>query len=161
MHLRNAAFLQALDWLEREFAAGTTQAPAAPLSGSPLRLPPPDSDRLAAVKAYLASRRAIPIGMAESLIGSGALYADLRANAVFLLRGNANEPVGAELRGTTGCAWRGMAPGSRKDLGFFGVGPGAATAVVLCESAIDAISCFTLHPVYRCVSTSGARADPP
>jgi hypothetical protein len=33
-------------------------------------------------------------------------------------------------------------------------------AIVLCESAIDAISCHALHPDYRCLSTSGARPDP-
>jgi hypothetical protein len=160
MHLRNAGFRESVDWLEREFAAGAVGTPAAPAPRSPLRLPPPDSEKLATVKAYLASRRAIPIGIVESLIGSGALYADVRANAVFLLRRSGNEPVGAELRGTAGSTWRGMAPGSRKDLGFFAVGPEPATAIVLCESAIDALSCCFLHPGYRCVSTSGARPDP-
>ncbi|HIG28565.1 MAG TPA: hypothetical protein EYQ50_12520, partial [Verrucomicrobiales bacterium] len=29
-----------------------------------------------------------------------------------------------------------------------------------CESAIDAISCFALHPDHRCISTSGARPNP-
>jgi hypothetical protein len=67
--------------------------------------------------------------------------------------------VGAELRGT-GQPWRGMAPGSRKDRGFFSVGPASAQAILLCESAIDALSCHALHPAYRCLSTSGARPDP-
>ena len=31
---------------------------------------------------------------------------------------------------------------------------------MLCESAIDAISCHALHPQYRCVSTAGARPNP-
>jgi hypothetical protein len=97
----------------------------------------------------------------EALIRSGALYADSRANAVFLLLGKDKQPVGAELRGTTGQPWRGMAPGSRKDLGFFTVGPESAKTIILCESAIDALSCFTLHPACRCLSTSGARPDPP
>jgi len=33
-------------------------------------------------------------------------------------------------------------------------------AIVLCESAIDAISYHALRPTYRCLSTSGARPDP-
>ena len=33
-------------------------------------------------------------------------------------------------------------------------------ATVLCESAIDAISCHALHPRYRCLSTAGARPNP-
>ena len=32
--------------------------------------------------------------------------------------------------------------------------------IVLCESAIDAMSCFLLHPSSLCVSTSGARPNP-
>jgi Toprim-like len=72
----------------------------------------------------------------------------------------ATTPIGAELRGTTALAWRGMAPGSRKDYGFFSVSPTTSHAIVLCESAIDALSCHALHPNYRCLSSSGARPDP-
>jgi hypothetical protein len=161
IHLKNLGFPEAVDWLAGHFAGHGPLAPAAAASRSPLRLPPPDSGKLERVKAYLALQRAIPKSTIEALIGSGALYADARANAVFLLWGKANRPVGAELRGTTERSWRGMAPGSRKDLGFFAIGPEPAPTVVLCESAIDALSCFTLHPAYRCVSTSGARPDPP
>jgi DNA primase len=32
--------------------------------------------------------------------------------------------------------------------------------VILCESAIDAISCWLLHPSSLCLSTSGARSNP-
>ena len=32
--------------------------------------------------------------------------------------------------------------------------------MVLCESAIDDLSCHALHPDYRCLSTSGARPHP-
>ena len=32
--------------------------------------------------------------------------------------------------------------------------------VILCESAIDAISCLLLHPSSLCLSTSGARPNP-
>jgi len=95
-----------------------------------------------------------------SLIDSGTLYADARANAVFLLRSEHRLPVGAELRGTTGAPWHGLAPGSRKDLGCFAIPLEPRPVVVLCESAIDAISCFALHPGYRCLSTAGARPDP-
>jgi hypothetical protein len=114
-----------------------------------------------AVRGYLLQERRLPAARLEPLIGSGSLYADTRANAVFVLRGQRQEPVGAELRGTTAIAWRAMAPGSRKDQGCFAIpaAPGLATAV-LCESAIDAISCHALHPQYRCLSTAGARPNP-
>jgi len=32
--------------------------------------------------------------------------------------------------------------------------------VILCESSIDAISCWLLHPASLCLSTSGARPNP-
>jgi len=53
-----------------------------------------------------------------------------------------------------------MAPGTRKDLGYFWVGANGAQDIVLCESAIDAISCFQMHPARICISTSGVRANP-
>jgi|PlaIllAssembly_1097288.scaffolds.fasta_scaffold741555_1 hypothetical protein len=31
---------------------------------------------------------------------------------------------------------------------------------ILCESAIDALSCHALHPEARCLSTAGARPEP-
>ena len=98
--------------------------------------------------------------MLRPLHESGILYADARANAVFLLGHTAATAVGAELRGTTSQPWRGLAPGSRKDRGFFSVSAASPQAIVLCESAIDALSCHALHPDYRCLSTSGARPNP-
>ena len=79
---------------------------------------------------------------------------------MFLLLDTAATAVGTELRGTTALAWRGMAPRSHKDPGFFGARATTSYAVVLCESAIDALSCHALNPAYRCLSTSGARPDP-
>ena len=99
--------------------------------------------------------------MLEPLIEAGKLYADNRGNAVFLMvAGKANHPVGAELRGTGPRVWRGMAPGTRKDSGYFWVGATGSKRVVLCESAIDAISCSMLYPDRVCISTSGARPNP-
>ena len=56
-----------------------------------------------------------------------------------------NLPVGVELRGSSIQKWRGLTPGSRKDLGYFFILNDNPKFVVLCESAIDAISCFVLH----------------
>ncbi len=53
-----------------------------------------------------------------------------------------------------------MASGTRKDLGYFWIGAKGSRNIILCESAIDAISCFHLHPDRICISTSGARANP-
>jgi hypothetical protein len=65
------------------------------------------------------------------------------------------------LSGTGPRAWRGMAPGTRKDLGYFWIGTPGSREIVLCESAIDSMSCFQLDPQRICISTSGVRADPP
>jgi len=74
--------------------------------------------------------------------------------------GKANRPVGAELRGTGSCVWRGMAAGSCKDLGYFWFGAKGSNKIVLCESAIDSIRCFSMHPDCIGISTSGVRANP-
>ena len=112
------------------------------------------------VRQYLMGRYLVG-RLLTLLFESGKLYADDRGNAVFLLvAGKANRPVGAELRGTGHRIWRGMAPGTNKDSGYFWVGAGGFSKIVLCESAIDSISCFQLHPDCTCISTSGARANP-
>jgi hypothetical protein len=159
MHLHELGFGSALEWLERHFGAATIVAPTPP-PRLPLLLPPPIPENLERVRRYLMAERHLSAALLEPLIRSGSLYADACANAVFVLRGKLDEPVGAELRGTTGGGWRGMAPGSRKDLGFFAIPQALLPTTVLCESAIDAISCHALHPQYRCLSTAGARPNP-
>ena len=161
IHLHRLGFRDALDWLDRHFPNRSTQ-PAPPWAEVPLRLPTPDPAQLGRVRHYLLDQRALPAHRVDSLIQAGTLYADPRANAVFVLRASDHTPVGAELRGTTAHPWRGMAPGSQKDRGFFSVpadGP-PPPSLVLCESAIDAISCHSLHPQHRCLSTAGARPNP-
>ena len=161
MHLHQVGFGQAVQWLGQRFGGGlrpppNQRAPKAAL----LRLPPPAPAKLWRVRRYLLRERGLPLALIESLIQAGRLYADRRANAVFLLLGKENQPVGAELRGTTVRPWHGLAPGSQKDLGFFSIPLEPLPAIMLVESAIDAISCFALHPHHRCISTAGARPNP-
>jgi hypothetical protein len=160
MHLRNLDFPAAVAWLCQRFWVPALSPPTR-VGGGPLRLPPPDAHQLFTVERYLERQRALPQKLIAAVIQSGELYADARANAVFLLREPDREPVGAELRGTGPVRWHGLAPGSRRDLGYFRVQPASPTALVLCESAIDALSCHVLLPAYGAISTSGARADPP
>jgi len=160
MHVRQVGFGQALEWLEQRFGSGTSLPPQATSQTRSLALPPPVADNWAGVRHYLVVERKLPVSLLEALAQSGVLYADARANAVFLLLNTGATAVGAELRGSTALAWRGMAPGSRKDHGFFEVVATPAKGMVLCESAIDALSCHVLHPDYRCLSTSGARPNP-
>jgi hypothetical protein len=173
MHLAGVDFRTALEWLERHLAtrplaAGDSSArePGPESSATeqlrPLRLPAPDARRLGRVRQYLTQSRSLAASVLEPLVQSGKLYADRQGNAVFLLvAGKAQRPAGAELRGTGPRVWRGMAPGTRKDSGYFWIGAQGSRELVLCESAIDAISCFQLHPQQICISTSGVRADPP
>ena len=160
MHLNHLDFKAAVDWLAHHFPGFLPPPPVPPTPQSQLHPPPPDPCQLGRVKEYLAHQRGITPTLLDPLIQSGTLYADTRANAVFLLLGKESLPVGAELRGTTQRVWRGLAPGSQKDLGCFSIPATPLPGIILCESAIDAISCFALHPHHRCLSTAGARPNP-
>jgi len=173
MHLAGVDFRTALVWLEEHLAAAprASSEPAMRDSGkeasppeSPggLRLPVPNDRLLGRVRPYLTECRYLAAPLIGSLVESGKLYADSRGNAVFVLvAGKANRPVGAELRGTGPRTWRGMAPGTCKDRGYFWIGTRGSREILLCESAIDALSCFQMQPQSICISTSGVRADPP
>jgi hypothetical protein len=163
MHLAAIDFRAAVAWLEENLTVGPVPAVATRTDSSidKLCLPVPDDRMLGRVLQYLTDRRHLPAALLAPLVESGKLYADRRGNAVFLLvAGKANRPVGAELRGTGPRVWRGMAPGSRKDSGYFWIGTPASRSIVLCESAIDAISCSAIDPHRVCISTSGVRANP-
>ena len=171
MHLTRVDSATAVAWLEHHLGMGHLsggQATASTFHGSrtvlhghKLRLPIRDDHMLDRVMEYLTRRRHLASSLLEPLMKSAKLYADRRGNAVFLLvAGKANEPVGAELRGTGARVWRGMAPGTRKDQGYFWIGASGSKEIVLCESAIDAISYFQMHPDRICISTSGVRANP-
>ena len=160
MHLNDLGFKSAVEWLYHHFPDMNGRATMESAHTTELILPPEDPDKLPAVKRYLTDQRSIAPSLIRRLIECGRLYADTRGNAVFVLLEKENRLVGAEIRGTSSMRWRGMAPGSQRDLGYFSVPAPAATTVILCESAIDAISCLELYPCCLCVSTSGARANP-
>jgi hypothetical protein len=163
MHLRGLGFTDAVAWLWERFpGCGGPVALSQPAPRrAELRLPPPCPALQARAVSYLEHERALPRVLIDELVAGGTVYADARGNAVFVLLGKKKAPVGAELRGTTQVQWRGMAAGTRKDDGYFSVPAAAGAAVVvLCESAIDAMSCHVLYPDRLCISTSGARPDP-
>ena len=164
MHVGGIGFKDAVAWLWERFpgSGALVELPQPPPRRVEFRLPRLCPALHARVVSYLEHERALPRTLIDELAAAGAVYADARGNAVFVLLGKKKAPVGAELRGTTQVQWRGMAPGTRKDDGYFSVpaAGGAAAAVVLCESAIDAMSCRVLYPDRRCISTSGARPDP-
>jgi len=166
IHLQHLDFTAAIGWLAEHFHKVAWEPALAPSPPPPLRLPPSDPGKLRRVQQYLVQQRRIDAALLAPFIRSGLVYADTKGNAVFLLLGKENLSVGAELRGTAARAWHGLAPGSQKDRGCFAVpaqswpSPTSASPVILCESAIDALSCFALHPHCRCLSTAGARPNP-
>jgi hypothetical protein len=179
MHLGGWEVDPAVGWLERHLGSAPAAAPStsaySPRSASSssggedrgLRLPVADLAKLDRVCRYLTERRALAAAILQPLVDAKKVYADQRGNAVFLMvAGKANRAIGAELRGTGERAWRGLAPGTQKDAGYFWVGSRNARKIVLCESAIDAISCFQLHAMQLhteciCISTAGIRPDAP
>jgi hypothetical protein len=161
MHLKNFDFKTAVLWLDTVFSAQHIQTPSNKIQPKPiLQLPKKDSTKISQVINYLVKMRSIPLSLINSLIHSGKLYADTKGNAVFLLLGKEKRIVGAELRGTNHTVWRGMAKGSKKDLGFFRLSSHNPDKMVLLESAIDAISFFALYSNCMAISTSGASPDP-
>jgi hypothetical protein len=176
IQLLGVGFIEAVHWLQQRFPQSpegfglspptkTSRLPPlaparAPGSPTALALPPKAPDNLGRVRHYLLQERRLPAHVIDPLIDAGVLYADRRANAVFLLLGKENQSVGAELRGTGPIPWRALAAGSRKDWGYFSMDLALHRAIILCESAIDALSCFALHRDCLCISTAGARAHP-
>jgi len=183
MHLGSMEAEAAIVWLEQHLGRAPAAASSAsrawqpsPSSSSrnappspprPLRLPRASLAQLDRVRRYLTRTRRLAADMLQPLIDAGKVYADPRGNAVFLMvAGKPNRPIGAELRGAGPRIWRGLAPGTSRDAGYFWVGTQGSRTIVLCESAIDAISCYQLHRTQRhteciCISTAGVRSDPP
>lgn len=162
MHIQGIGFKDAVTFLYDTFSHipivdASNQAHAHKMV---LKLPPRCDKKLQRVIHYLKNARCIPMDTITRLIQSGTLYADIKSNAVFLLLGKEKRIVGAELRGTGNTQWRGLAPGSRKKMGCFYLVGKSPRKMVLCESAIDAISCAVLHPEYTAISTSGVAAEP-
>ena len=168
MHLAGWDARQAVEWLgchDGSQVAGSNSATALRCtSRRQLCLPPSSPAHLERVRQYLRQRRCLSEKILASLIDGGKLYGDGRGNAVFLMvAGKPNRAIGAELRGTGSRVWRGLAPGTRRDAGYFWIGNTSSQRIVLCESAIDAISCFQLQPCGDCIciSTAGVRATAP
>jgi hypothetical protein len=161
MHLLDCNFKDAVNWLSNGPAMAVGPSSTKTTCPAPRFMPPVrDDSKLPRVVGYLLLCRRLSRQLIESLIESGNLYADSKANAVFLLLGKEKSAVGAELRGITSVRWRGMAAGSRKDLGYFSVSCTNPSRIVLTESAIDAISYLALHPDSLAISTAGANPNP-
>ena len=175
MHLGRMDVRAAVAWLEGRFEphsapvslrTASASRTARSLKPRALELPAPDRSQLDRVRGYLTEQRRLSPHIIEPLIESGIIYADRRANVVFVMvAGKPHRPVGAEIRGTGTRVWRGLAKGTCKDAGYFWAGDASSTEIILCESAIDAISCQQIHATERvetiCISTAGVRSQLP
>jgi len=163
LHLYPVDFIQGVGWLDEHFASLDMQTlnKEKTLAHTPLILPKSHPEGLPQIIRYLTSNRYLPQALIQSLIDTGNLYADDKANAVFLLRGKGKLVVGAEIRGTRNKIWHALAPGSKKDSGFFYIKSDTSKQVVICESAIDALSYYSLNPDCIAISTAGAHPNPP
>jgi hypothetical protein len=162
IHLKQLDFKSAVFWLAENFPNYVSIPPTYAGSDKTWAFHPPQKidHNLPIVVDYLNHKRRIPLNLIKYLIDIGKLYADIKENAVFLLLNKERKIVGAELRGTSQNRWLGMSKGSRKDLGAFSIKAQSPKNIVICESAIDAISYFALHPDCIAVSTSGATPCP-
>lgn len=94
IHLQGGGFKDAVFWLCNNFSSTFEQQNLPKQSDYPkqiLKLPQRDDRKLARVTRYLSEQRCIPQKMINHLIESQKLYADIRANAVFLLLGKKSE----------------------------------------------------------------------
>jgi len=132
---------------------------------APFTPPARDEGAWPQVRAYLTSIRALPPALIDDLHGRGLIYADHRANAVFLRRDDDGRATGAAVRGTVpGRRFQGLVAGTQRDDGYFRVPLGPRRAdqpptFVLVESPIDALSYHALHDgrgAGLVISTDGA-----
>ncbi|MDZ5649420.1 MobV family relaxase [Nitrospirillum sp. BR 11828] len=176
-HLRQVEYSQAVAWLRDNFGQAQAEqavvvhvqgrAPGIVAEARPFRFEPPPlvEANWPRVRRWLTTVRRLAAELVDRLHGLGRVYADDRANAVFLLMDGRGRPVGAELKGTGPQPFTGMAAGTSRNAGAFMVpsqGPGRVPLVVV-KSAIDAISYAQLHPGVdvEIRSTGGVRSQIP
>jgi hypothetical protein len=162
MHVTGYTFKQAVAYLNHEAGPELAVAAAAQHGArermaqgqeivergerAPFIQPQADEDRWPQVRAYLVEQRQLPAGLVDELHERGTIYADGRANAVFLRTNEEGQAVGASLRGTLpGSEFQGLAYGSRRDEGHFSFTIGtperySAPQYHITESPIDALS---------------------
>lgn len=163
MHVLGTDFKGAVAWLGHNIdaqAAGQAYAAAQVRTATrkaeklmaerPAFSPPATApERWPAVRSYLTGR-----GLSQDLVAQlrrdGKVWADARGNAVFAALDAAGAPRGAELKGTGASPFSGLAVGSSREDGAFTLRTAGAgetpRSLVLCESAIDAISWAQMNP---------------
>ncbi|BCL39914.1 MobV family relaxase [Nostoc sp. MS1] len=129
----------------QKVAANIIQTQSAPQFTPPVE----DKTNWPAVERYLTQQRGIPSDCVQMLHNQGLVYADSKANAVFVMRDLDGNTKGAFLQGTVN-TFSGYEMGThRRSCSFYFSLGGKATdkssQAVLCSSPIDAISLFVLE----------------
>ena len=162
MHVTGRDFQSAVELLASMDGGHDAPVPKArpekaiPGALDPFQPPPADVRHLPAVMNYLTEVRGLPLALVQEVVDRGRLFADRRRNAVFLCT-NGSEVTGAEVRGTGSAAFKGMARGAHRGVGAFMLRCEApAAAIVVVESAIDALSYRALYPEEHAYIVSAA-----
>ena len=164
IHLRRLDFKGAVDWLAGHFAgAPATGTHATPAASHSATAAPQAGPRPTGTRARLPDRSTAPAlrrWWPRSSTPAPSMPMPEPTPSSFCAP-NTKFPSALNFAGTTprGLARLGSRLPQRPGL-FRHSRPTHRPTVVLCESAIDAISCFALHPGYRCLSTAGARPNP-
>jgi len=135
----------------------------------PFTLPAQDGAAWPTVRDYLTRERRLPGDLVDKLYERGDVYAERSGhyiNAVFVRRDEEGRATGASRRGLHN-DFKGLARGSDREAGYFSLDMGdlsryGSPALVLVESAIDAMSYAAEHPhmTGQIVSMDGS-GEPP
>jgi len=183
-HVTGYGFTDAVDYLAQRhgvigaLAAVREHAPrqVEEIAAAPFQLPPRDEEAWPTVRAYLTRERHLSPERVDELHERGDIYAERvgpHTNAVFMRRDEEGTATGASRRGLRN-DFKGLVRGSDRERGHFSIAMGTVSnvadyashytspALVLVESAIDAMSYADLHPhmVGQIVSTDG-NGEPP
>lgn len=148
----------AMRWLTEKFGeefGDDVRADASELNNEKKDFTPPenDPDKIDFVRRYLVRERGLPASLINGLIDEGKIYADPKRNCVFI------SPAAAEIRSTSGPAFKGCCTGSQTDISGFRamhVPAASESTVALVEAAIDALSYRALYPGRFTMSTNGS-----
>ena len=149
MRILETDFKEAVDWLSKLFLDGpfsmdlpaNTEGDSVKESKTQVSFAPPQvvEDNWPTVMQYLIEVRFLPEDVISKLHETGDLYSDKFSNVVFCHKTPSGEIAGVEIRGTGKTPFKG-AKGLKT--GFFV--KGKIEGLVICESAIDSLSCFHL-----------------
>ncbi|WP_297809559.1 plasmid recombination protein [uncultured Methylophaga sp.] len=159
MHINQCSFSDAVKELNEGVSLKTFEPKPVvkkTINKPQLSLPEPDINKSGRVTDYLLRK-----GIDKSAVDLGDVYADIKGNAVFVMRDIQGNKSGAEIVGTSkmidGSTFKQVAPGSNKST-FFTATPNDLkyeNRLAICESAVDSLAYAEIHGI-KTISTAGA-----